>query len=148
MPYGEIGNVHENSPTLTFNKIGRHISQIVKTKIVTNNSPWLSSFEIGETFDIPVSHGEGRFYASDGVLKQLFENGQIATQYVDFDLEATNEFRFNPNGSSFAIEGIISPDGKIFGKMGHSERYSKDTFKNIDGNKNQNLILNGIKYFK
>ena len=148
LPYGEIGNVHENSPTLTFNKIGRHISQIVKTKIVTNNSPWLSSFKIGETFDIPVSHGEGRFYASDEVLKQLFENGQIATQYVNFDLEAINEFRFNPNGSSFAIEGIISPDGKIFGKMGHSERYSKDTFKNIDGNKNQNLILNGIKYFK
>ena len=148
LPYGEIGNVHENSPTLTFNKIGRHISQIVKTKIVANNSPWLSSFEIGETFDIPVSHGEGRFYASDEVLKQLFENGQIATQYVDFDLEATNEFRFNPNGSSFAIEGIISPDGRIFGKMGHSERYSRDTFKNIDGNKNQNLILNGIKYFK
>ena len=148
LPYGEIGNVHENSPTLTFNKIGRHISQIVKTKIVTNNSPWLSSFEIGETFDIPVSHGEGRFYASDEVLKQLFENGQIATQYVDFDLNATNEFRFNPNGSSFAIEGIISPDGRIFGKMGHSERYSRDTFKNIDGNKNQNLILNGIKYFK
>ena len=148
LPYGEIGNVHENSPTLTFNKIGRHISQMVKTKIVTNNSPWLSSFEIGETFDIPVSHGEGRFYASDEVLKQLFENGQIATQYVNFDLEATNEFRFNPNGSSFAIEGIISPDGRIFGKMGHSERYSRDTFKNIDGNKNQNLILNGIKYFK
>lgn len=148
LPYGEIGNVHENSPTLTFNKIGRHISQIVKTKIVTNNSPWLSSFEIGKTFDIPVSHGEGRFYASDEVLKQLFENGQIATQYVNFDLEATNEFRFNPNGSSFAIEGIVSPDGRIFGKMGHSERYSRDTFKNIDGNKNQNLILNGIKYFK
>ena len=148
LPYGEIGNVHENSPTLTFNKIGRHISQIVKTKIVTNNSPWLSSFEVGETFDIPVSHGEGRFYASDEVIKQLFENGQIATQYVNFDLEATNEFRFNPNGSSFAIEGIVSPDGRIFGKMGHSERYSRDTFKNIDGNKNQNLILNGIKYFK
>ncbi len=148
LPYGEIGNVHENSPTLTFNKIGRHISQMVKTKIVTNSSPWLSSFEIGETFDIPVSHGEGRFYASDEVLKKLFENGQIATQYVNFDLEATNEFRFNPNGSSFAIEGIISLDGRIFGKMGHSERYSRNTFKNIDGNKNQNLILNGIKYFK
>ena len=148
LPYGEIGNVHENSPTLTFNKIGRHISQMVKTKIVTNSSPWLSSFEIGETFDIPVSHGEGRFYASDEVLKQLFENGQIATQYVNFDLEATNEFRFNPNGSSFAIEGIISLDGRILGKMGHSERYSRNTFKNIDGNKNQNLILNGIKYFK
>ncbi|MBF1205296.1 MAG: phosphoribosylformylglycinamidine synthase subunit PurQ, partial [Fusobacterium periodonticum] len=148
LPYGEIGNVHENSPTLTFNKIGRHISQLVKTKIVTNNSPWLASFEIGETFDIPVSHGEGRFYASDEVLKELFENGQIATQYVDFDLNATSEFRFNPNGSSLAIEGIISPDGKIFGKMGHSERYSRDTFKNISGNKDQNLILNGIKYFK
>jgi len=148
LPYGEIGNVHENSPTLTFNKIGRHISQLVKTKIVTNNSPWLSSFEIGETFDIPVSHGEGRFYASDEVLKELFENGQIATQYVDFDLNATSEFRFNPNGSSLAIEGIISPDGKIFGKMGHSERYSRDAFKNIPGNKDQNLILNGIKYFK
>ena len=148
LPYGEIGNVHENSPTLTFNKIGRHISQMVKTKIVTNSSPWLSSFEIGETFDIPVSHGEGRFYASDEVLKKLFENGQIATQYVNFDLGATNEFRFNPNGSSFAIEGIISLDGRIFGKMGHSERYSRNTFKNIDGNKNQNLILNGIKYFK
>ena len=99
--------------------------------------------EIGETFDIPVSHGEGRFYASDEVLKELFENGQIATQYVDFDLNATSEFRFNPNGSSLAIEGIISPDGKIFGKMGHSERYSRDTFKNISGNKDQNLILNG-----
>ena len=148
LPYGEIGNVHENSPTLTFNKIGRHISQLVKTKIVTNNSPWLASFEIGETFDIPVSHGEGRFYASDEVLKELFENGQIATQYVDFDLNATSEFRFNPNGSSLAIEGIISPDGKIFGKMGHSERYSRDAFKNIPGNKDQNLILNGIKYFK
>ena len=82
------------------------------------------------------------------MLKQLFENGQIATQYVNFDLKATNEFRFNPNGSSFAIEGIISLDGRIFGKMVHSERYSRNTFKNIDGNKNQNLILNGIKYFK
>ena len=148
LPYGEIGKVDANSPTLTFNKVGRHISQIVKTKIVSNASPWLSSFEVGDTFDIPVSHGEGRFYASDEVLQELINNGQVATQYVNFDGEGTNEFRFNPNGSSLAIEGIISPDGKIFGKMGHSERYSRDCFKNIEGNKNQNIILNGIKYFK
>ena len=121
---------------------------MVKTKIVSNASPWLSSFEVGDIFDIPVSHGEGRFYASDEVLQELINNGQVATQYVNFDAEGTNEFRFNPNGSSLAIEGIISPDGKIFGKMGHSERYSRDCFKNIEGNKNQNIILNGIKYFK
>ena len=148
LPYGEIGKVDDNSPTLTFNKVGRHISQMVKTKIVSNASPWLSSFEVGDIFDIPVSHGEGRFYASDEVLQELINNGQVATQYVNFDGEGTNEFRFNPNGSSLAIEGIISPDGKIFGKMGHAERYSRDCFKNIEGNKNQNIILNGIKYFK
>ena len=148
LPYGEIGKVDANSPTLTFNKVGRHISQMVKTKIVSNASPWLSSFEVGDIFDIPVSHGEGRFYANDEVLQELINNGQVATQYVNFDGEGTNEFRFNPNGSSLAIEGIISPDGKIFGKMGHAERYSRDCFKNIEGNKNQNIILNGIKYFK
>ncbi|MCI7223791.1 phosphoribosylformylglycinamidine synthase subunit PurQ, partial [Fusobacterium sp.] len=148
LPYGEIGKLDEKSPTLTFNKIGRHISQMVKTKIVSNSSPWLSSFEIGDTFDIPVSHGEGRFYANDETLKELIKNNQVATQYVNFDLDATNEFRFNPNGSSLAIEGIISPDGRVFGKMGHSERYSDGIFKNIDGNLDQNIFLNGIKYFK
>ncbi len=148
LPYGEIGKITENSPTLTFNKIGKHISQIAKTKIVTTNSPWLSSFEIGDTHDIPLSHGEGRFYANDEVLKKLFENNQVATQYVDFDLNATSEFRFNPNGSSCAIEGIVSPDGKIFGKMGHSDRFSENTLKNIYGNKYQNIFINGINYFK
>lgn len=148
LPYGEIGKLDEKSPTLTFNKIGRHISQMVKTKIVSNSSPWLSSFEIGDTFDIPVSHGEGRFYANDETLKELIKNNQVVTQYVNFDLDATNEFRFNPNGSSLAIEGIISPDGRVFGKMGHSERYSDGIFKNIDGNLDQNIFLNGIKYFK
>lgn len=148
LPYGQIGKLDEKSPTLTFNKIGRHISQMVKTKIVSNSSPWLSSFEIGDTFDIPVSHGEGRFYADENTLNELIKNNQIATQYVDFELNATNEFRFNPNGSSLAIEGIISPNGKILGKMGHSERYSKGIFKNIDGNLDQNIFLNGIKYFK
>lgn len=148
LPYGQIGKLDEKSPTLTFNKIGRHISQMVKTKIASNSSPWLSSFEIGDSFDIPVSHGEGRFYADEATLKELIKNNQIATQYVNFDLEATNEFRFNPNGSSLAIEGIISPNGKILGKMGHSERYSDGIFKNIDGNLNQNIFLNGINYFK
>lgn len=148
LPYGQIGKITENSPTLTFNKIGKHISQIAKTKIVTNNSAWLSSFEIGETHDIPLSHGEGRFYANAEVIQKLFENNQVATQYVDFDCNATSEFKFNPNGSSYAIEGITSPDGKIFGKMGHSDRYSPNTLKNISGNKYQNIFINGINYFK
>lgn len=148
LPYGEIGKLDSNSPTLTFNKIGRHISQMVKTKVVSTNSPWLSSFNVDDIFDIPVSHGEGRFYANDTTLKELIKNNQIATQYVNHDLEATNQFEFNPNGSSLAIEGIISPDGKILGKMGHSERYSSGIFKNIYGNKEQNIFLNGINYFK
>lgn len=148
LPNGEIGKLDEKSPTLTFNKIGRHISQMVKTRVTTNSSPWLSSFKIGDTFDIPVSHGEGRFYANDETLKELIKNNQVAFQYVNHNLKATSEFKFNPNGSSLAIEGIISPDGKILGKMGHSERYSNGIFKNIDGNLNQNIFLNGIKYFK
>lgn len=148
LPYGEIGKVSENSPTLTYNKIGRHISQIVNTRVVSNKSPWLSEIEVGEVFSIPVSHGEGRFVASDEVVAQLFRNGQVATQYVDFQGVPTSEFEFNPNGSTFAIEGITSIDGKIFGKMGHSERYENGLLKNIKGNKEQKIFENGIKYFK
>ncbi|WP_101474718.1 phosphoribosylformylglycinamidine synthase [Fusobacterium sp.] len=148
LPYGEIGKITENSPTLTFNKIGRHVSQMVTTKVVSNKSPWLHGIEVGSEFEIPVSHGEGRFFANDDVIKTLFTNGQVATQYVDMKGNPTNEFPFNPNGSSYAIEGITSLDGKIFGKMGHSERYGKDIFKNIGGNKNQKIFENGIKYFK
>ncbi|WP_073507579.1 phosphoribosylformylglycinamidine synthase [Streptobacillus notomytis] len=148
LPYGNIGEITKDSPTLTYNKIGRHISQMVKTRIATNRSPWLSSFNVGDEFDIPVSHGEGRFFASDKTLQKLIENGQIATQYVDFNGKATNEFKFNPNGSELAIEGIISPDGKILGKMGHSERAGENTLKNVNGNKYQNIFKNGIEYFK
>lgn len=148
LPYGEIGKITEDSPTLTFNKIGRHISQMVKTKVTSNKSPWLAGIEIGSEFEIAVSHGEGRFFASDEVIKKLFENGQVATQYVNLEGEPTNEFRFNPNGSSFAIEGITSPDGRVFGKMGHTERYGNNVFKNIIGNKEQKIFENGVKYFK
>ncbi|WP_064580900.1 phosphoribosylformylglycinamidine synthase [Streptobacillus moniliformis] len=148
LPYGNIGEITEDSPTLTYNKIGRHISQMVKTRISTNRSPWLSSFNVGDEFDLPVSHGEGRFFASEKTLQKLIENGQVATQYVDFNGKATNEFKFNPNGSEFAIEGIISPDGKIFGKMGHSERTGENILKNVSGNKYQNIFKNGIEYFK
>ena len=148
LPYGEIGKINDKSPTLTFNKIGRHISQIVKTRISSNNSPWLNNMEVGEIFDIAVSHGEGRFFASDEIIKNLEKNGQIATQYVDLNGNPTDEFKYNPNGSTLAIEGILSPDGKIFGKMGHSERTGENIFKNIYGNKYQNIFLNGINYFK
>ncbi|WP_410208947.1 phosphoribosylformylglycinamidine synthase [Fusobacterium sp.] len=148
LPYGEIGKVTEDSPTLTFNNIGRHVSQIVSTKVVSNKSPWLSEMNVGDQFEVPVSHGEGKFYASEDVARKLFANGQVATQYVDFEGKPTNEFRFNPNGSTYAIEGITSPDGKIFGKMGHSERYGENIFKNIKGNKNQKIFENGVKYFK
>lgn len=148
LPYGKVGSITENSPTLTFNKIGRHVSQMVRTKIVSTNSPWLSSFEVGEEFVIPVSHGEGRFYANEEELKALLRNGQVVTQYIGFDGEASNEFRHTPNGSTHAIEGIISPDGRIFGKMGHSERKGEYLYKNIPGNKNQDIFKNGVTYFK
>ena len=148
LPNAQIGEFSANSPTLTFNQIGRHISQMVETKIVNNHSPWLNSFAIGDRFSIPVSHGEGRFYANDEMLQQLIQNGQIATQYVNFEGDATNEFRFNPNGSTYAIEGITSPCGRIFGKMGHSERFSRHCFKNTEGQHFQNIFLNGVNYFK
>nr|MBS9779381.1 phosphoribosylformylglycinamidine synthase [Moraxellaceae bacterium] len=147
LPNGNIGQITPQSPTLTFNKIGRHISQMVDTKIVNNHSPWLSSFGVGQTFTIPVSHGEGRFYADKDTVQMLIDNGQIATQYVDFSGNASDEFIHNPNGSSLAIEGITSADGRIFGKMGHSERYAQGTFKNIEGDKDQNIFANGIRYF-
>ncbi len=148
LPYGKLGTVTENSPTLTFNKIGRHVSQMVRTKILSNQSPWLSSFQVGEEFIIPVSHGEGRFYVQEAELKSLVQHGQIVTQYVNFEGKASNEFRHTPNGSTCAIEGIVSPDGRILGKMGHSERKGEDLYKNIPGNKVQDIFSNGVNYFK
>lgn len=148
LPYGKIGDINEDSPTLTFNKIGRHISQMARTRIASTNSPWLSSMNFGDEHVIPVSHGEGRFYANEEVIKELFANGQVATQYVDLDGRVTNEFKYNPNGSSYGIEGILSPDGKIFGKMGHSERVGYGLYKNVVGDVEQNIFRNGVGYFR
>ncbi len=148
LPYGEIQDMNENSPTLTFNKIGRHVSCLVDTKIVTNRSPWLWNVEVGDVHTIPVSHGEGRFIAPQAMLSELEAKGQIATQYVDPSGKATYAIPYNPNGSMLAIEGITSADGRIFGKMGHSERIGEGLYKNIPGNKDQKIFLSGVEYFK
>jgi len=148
VPYGEIRDMAEDSPTLTFNKIGRHISCMVNTKVVSTKSPWFSNVEAGEVFVIPASHGEGRFYATAREIERLAANGQIATQYVDFAGRATYDVKFNPNGSYHAIEAISSPDGRVLGKMGHSERIGDNVAVNIPGNKDQRLFAAGVNYFK
>ena len=147
LPYGEIRELEEDSPTLTHNSLGRHVSQYVYTRIASNLSVWLAKNSVGDVHAIPVSHGEGRFVASDAWLKKLAENGQIATQYVDFADNPTNELPFNPNGSAWAIEGITDASGRIFGKMGHSERIGEYICKNIHGNKDQKLFEAGVEYF-
>ena len=148
LPYGRLGQVVKESPTLFRNDINRHISQIVSTRVATTNSPWLSSFELGEQHSIAVSHGEGKFVVSDEMAEQLFANGQVAFQYVDPAGEATLCAPYNPNGSSYGIEGIISENGQILGKMGHTERYEENLFKNIHGNKAQGIFANAVNYFK
>lgn len=148
LPYGKIGEVKADSPTLFRNDINRHISKIVHTKIMTNNSPWLQGFNGGEIHEIAVSHGEGKFVVNQEHYEKLVENGQIAFQYVDDLGNATNESPYNPNGSYYAIEGICSPDGLILGKMGHTERYTENCFKNIYGEKKQNIFRNAINYFR
>lgn len=148
LPYGNVDSVNEKSPTLFRNNINRHISRVVRTKIVSNNSPWMSSFEIGETHNIPVSHGEGKFVVSKEFAEELFENGQIITQYCDENGKITMDKNYNLNGSTYSIEGIVSKCGRILGKMGHSERYEDGLLKNIDGNKMQDLFTNGVNYFK
>lgn len=148
VPNGEIGEITTDMPTLTFNTIGRHISTIPMTRIASNISPWLSNTQVGEIYRVPMSHGEGRFVANDEVMKSLIENGQIATQYVDFNGEATLNGSFNPNGSVQAVEGITSLDGRVFGKMGHSERIGKGLYKNIPGNMDQRIFKAGVDYFK
>ena len=147
LPYGEIRELEDDSPTLTHNSLGRHVSQYVRTKVVSNLSPWLAKNSIGDVHSIPISHGEGRFVASDDWLKKLAANGQIATQYVGFDGTPTDKLPFNPNGSAAAIEGITDSTGKIFGKMGHSERIGSNVAKNIHGDKNQQLFEAGVEYF-
>lgn len=148
LPYGSIMDIDENSPTLTYNTIGRHISKMVRTRIASVKSPWLSNVEVGDIHTITVSHGEGRFYANDDVIAKLIENGQVATQYVDFENNPTYDPRYNSNGSVCAIEGITSPDGRILGKMGHSERIGENISKNVSGNKDQKIFESGVQYFK
>ena len=148
VPYGEIIDTDENCPTLTFNSIGRHQSRIVRTRIASNKSPWLSKVQVGDVYSVPISHGEGRFLASDELIMKLAQNGQIATQYVDLDGAPTSNILYNPNNSCFAIEGITSPDGHVFGKMGHSERYVKGLYKNVEGDFDMKMFESAVEYFK
>ena len=149
LPYGKIMDMDDTMPTLTFNDIARHQSKMVNTKVVSKLSPWFSKVSVGDEFIIPISHGEGKFVASEEVMKELIKNGQIATQYVDLNGNPTYDIRHNPNGSTYAVEGITSPDGRILGKMGHSERsYRTDILTNIPGNKNQKLFESGVEYYK
>ena len=148
VPYGKIVDSDENSPTLTYNTIARHQSKLVRIRISSNKSPWLAATEVGDVYTVPISHGEGRFLASEEVVRSLAANGQIATQYVDFDGEATDDIRFNPNNSVYAIEGITSPDGRVFGKMGHSERIGSGLYRNVDGVFDMKMFESAVKYFK
>lgn len=148
VPFGHIVDMKDDSPTLTFNTIGRHQSMMVNTRIASNKSPWLAGCEVGDIHRIAISHGEGRFVASPELIKQLADNGQIATQYVDLNGAPTMDIRFNPNTSMEAIEGITSPDGRILGKMGHSERIGTDICKNVSGSKDQKIFESGVAYFK
>ncbi|MDE6828251.1 MAG: phosphoribosylformylglycinamidine synthase subunit PurQ, partial [Alistipes sp.] len=148
LPYGRLGMVTEESPTLFRNDVNRHISQVVTTRVASAASPWLAGFEPGELHSIAVSHGEGKFVVSEELARRLFEAGQVAFQYAGPDGEATAEAPWNPNGSTYAIEGIVSPDGRILGKMGHTERWEENLYRNIAGNKRQDLFGNAVAYFR
>ena len=148
VPYGKIIDTDENCPTLTYNTIHRHQSKLVRTRLATNKSPWLSNVQVGDIFTVPISHGEGRLLADETLLKQLAENGQILTQYVDDAGNPTNEIQYNPNGSAFAIEGLLSPDGRVLGKMGHSERIADGLYRNVTGEFDMKLFQSAVDYWK
>ena len=148
VPYGEIRDMEENAPTLTFNTIGRHVSCLADTKIISDKSPWLWNTAVGQVHRVAFSHGEGRFVADEATIKTLAENGQIATQYVNEHGVPTYDIKYNPNGSVYSIEGITSPDGRVLGKMGHSERIGNGVFTNVPGEKDQKIFLSGVEYFK
>ena len=147
VPYGKIIDTDENCPTLSYNTISRHQSKLVRTRVASVKSPWLKYANVGDIYTVPISHGEGRFMASDELVKQLAENGQILTQYVDLAGNPTYDIQHNPNGSTFAIEGITSPDGRVIGKMGHSERWAEGLYKNVDGNFDMGLFRSAVEYF-
>ena len=148
VPYGEIRDMDETCPTLTFNTIARHQSRIVRTRVASNLSPWLRLTNVGDIYNVPISHGEGRFLASDELVRRLAANGQIATQYVDMRGNATADVHFNPNGSVYAIEGITSPDGRVFGKMGHSERIGSGLYRNVPGEYDIRMFESAVAYFR
>ncbi|WP_302653866.1 phosphoribosylformylglycinamidine synthase [uncultured Clostridium sp.] len=148
VPYGEIVDIEEDMATLTYNNINRHMSSIIRTKITSNKSPWFSEVNVGDIHNVAISHGEGRFIANEELLRQLITNDQIATQYVDLEGNVSLDMPFNPNGSVLGIEGITSPDGRVLGKMGHSERIGEDLYVNVPGNFNQKIFESGVKYFR
>ncbi len=149
LPYGALGKVTKDSPTLFRNDINRHISQMVTTRVASTNSPWLAGMAVGETYTLPVSHGEGKFVVNETLARELFAGGQVAFQYVDpLTEEPTMESPYNPNGSYYAIEGILGRNGQILGKMGHSERYERNLFKNIEADLDQPLFENAVRYFR
>ena len=147
LPYGHIIDTDENCATLTYNTIGRHQSRIVRTRIASNKSPWLMATQVGEVYSVPISHGEGRFLAGSELIEKLAANGQIATQYVDLEGNPTMDAAFNPNGSLLAIEGITSPDGRVFGKMGHAERIGDNLYRNVPGDYDLELFAAAKDYF-
>ena len=148
VPYGDIRDMDAECPTLTFNTIARHQSRIVRVRVASNLSPWLQEAQVGGVYNVPISHGEGRFLASDELVAKLAANGQIATQYADLDGNATTDILFNPNGSVLAVEGITSPDGRVFGKMGHAERYVRGLYQNVPGDYDIGMFRSAVKYFK
>ncbi len=148
VPFGKIMDTDETFPTLTYNKIGRHQSKLVQIRIASNNSPWLAATEVGDIYTVPISHGEGRFMASPELLKQMASDGRIITQYVDMSGNAASDIQFNPNGSDWAVEGIVSPDGRVLGKMGHSERIGNGLYKNVPGRFDMKMFESAVKYFK
>ena len=148
VPYGRIIDTDESCPTLTFNTISRHQSRIVRVRVASTLSPWLSRTEVGEIYSVPISHGEGRFLASEELIRSLAAKGQIATQYVDLEGRASGDVHFNPNGSAFAVEGICSPDGRVFGKMGHAERIGSGLYKNVPGSYHMEMFRSAVEYFK
>ena len=147
VPYGEIVDTTSEDATLTFNTIGRHQSMLVRTRIASTLSPWLAETRVGDVYTVPISHGEGRFIAPDSVIAKLAQNGQIATQYVDLSGAPTSDVAFNPNDSFAAIEGITSPDGRVLGKMGHSERIGDGLYQNVEGRYDMGLFRSAVKYF-
>ena len=148
VPFGKISDTDAACPTLTYNTIGRHQSRMVRTRVASDLSPWLSGTRVGETYTVPISHGEGRFLASEALLRDLAQRGQIATQYVDEVGQPTLDDDWNPNGSLWAVEGITSPDGRVLGKMGHSERIGPNLYRNVPGDYDMKLFQSAVRYFR